>query len=167
MGQGLKQAWFGKYILKAIKSNSVIPPLFELGVENDHGIGSKTLLTEISKLGYAVSYDEVNQYKLSVSIDEDHKLDQIKDGFTHFVADNVDHNTDTLDGKGTFHGMHIIDCSVLNKYLPGKRVKRILTILIRAPIERKVSIKLHWYQGKDVRSLSKYYWLHSITQRKK
>ena len=114
-------------------------------------------MTEISKLGYAVSYDEVNQYKLSVSIDEDHKLDQIKDGFTHFVADNVDHNTDTLDGKGTSHGMHIIDCSVLNKYLPGKRVKRILTILIRAPIERKVSIKLHWYQGKDVRSLSKYY----------
>ena len=102
--------------------------LFGLGVENNHGIGSKTLLTEISKLGYAISCDEVKRYKQSVSMDEDHKLDHIKDAFTHFVVDNVDYNIDTLDGKGTFHGMYIIDCSVLNKYLPGKRVKRILTI---------------------------------------
>ena len=35
-------------------------------------------------------------------MDEDHKLDHIKDGFTQFVADNVDHNTDTLNGKNTF-----------------------------------------------------------------
>ena len=35
-------------------------------------------------------------------MDEYQKLDRPKDGFTQFVADNVDHNTDTLDGKGTF-----------------------------------------------------------------
>ena len=34
-------------------------------------------------------------------------------------------------------------------------MKRIQTILKRKTIERKDSIKLHWYQGKDVRSLSK------------
>ena len=51
--------------------------------------------------------------------------------------------------------MGIIACSVLNKDLPDKRVKRIQTILKRKTIERKDSIKLHWYQGKDVRSLSK------------
>ena len=61
------------------------------------------LLTEISKLGYANSYDEVKRYKLSVLMDEDHKLDHIKDGFTQFVADNIDYNNDTLDGKGTSH----------------------------------------------------------------
>ena len=65
--------------------------LFGLGVENDHGIGSKTLLTEISKLGYAISYDEVKRYKQSVSMDEDHKLDHIKDVFTHLVVGNVDY----------------------------------------------------------------------------
>ena len=80
-------------------------------------------------------------------MDEEHKLDHLKDGFTQFVADNVDHNTDTLDGKGTFHGMGIIACSILNK----TKVKRIQTILKRETIERKDSIKLHWYQGKDVR----------------
>ena len=75
--------------------------LFGLGVGNNHGIGSKTLLTEISKLGYAISCDEVKRYKQSVSMDEDHKLDHIKDAITQFVVDNVDYNIDTLDGKGT------------------------------------------------------------------
>ena len=115
--------------------------LFGLGVENNHGIGSKTLLTEISKLGYAISCDEVKRYKQSVSMDEDHKLDHIKDAFTHFVVDNVDYNIDTLDGKGTFHGMYITDFSVLNKYLPGKRVTQIIKILKKEKIERKVTHK--------------------------
>ena len=40
----LKQASLGQCILKAMKPNSVILPLlFELGVEIDHTIGSKTL----------------------------------------------------------------------------------------------------------------------------
>ena len=64
LGQGLKQASLGQSILKAMKSNSVTPPLlFGLGVEIEHAIGSKTLLTEISKLGYAISYDEVKRKK--------------------------------------------------------------------------------------------------------
>ena len=38
VGQGLKQTWLGKCVLKAMKSNSVIPPLlFGLSVEIDHG----------------------------------------------------------------------------------------------------------------------------------
>ena len=85
-------------------------------------------------------------------MDEDYKLDEIKNGFTHFVAGNVNY---ALDGRGTFHGMGIITCSVLSKDLPDKGVKRISTILKRETIERKDSIKFHWYQGKDVRSLSK------------
>ena len=76
-------------------------------------------------------------------MDGDHKIDHHKDGFTQFVADNMNHNTDTLDGKGTFHGMAIIACSILNKDLPDKRAKRIQTILKRETIERKDSTKLH------------------------
>ena len=103
----------GERNLKAIKPNSVILPLlFRLGIVNDMVLIQKTLLTEISKLGYAISYDEVKRYKQLVSMDGDHKLDHIKDGFTNFVVDNVNHNTNTLEGKGTFHGMHIIDCSI-------------------------------------------------------
>ena len=74
-----------------MKRNIVIPPLlFGLSVVIDHAIGSKTLLTEISKLGYAISYNEVKRYKQSVLMDEDHKLDHLKDRFTQFVADNVE-----------------------------------------------------------------------------
>ena len=31
-----------------------------------------------------------------------------EDAFVQYSADNVDHNTCTIDGKGTFHGMGII-----------------------------------------------------------
>ena len=53
----------GLCILKATRPNSVIPSLlFGLGVEVDHVIGSKTLLIELAKLGYSVSYNEVQRY---------------------------------------------------------------------------------------------------------
>ena len=76
-------------------------------------------------------------------MDEDHKLDHLNDVFTQFVVDHVDHNTDTLDGKGTFNGMGIIAFSILNKDLPDKRVKRRQTVFKRETIERKDSIKFH------------------------
>ena len=58
-----------------MKPNSEIPPLlFGLGVEIDHPIGSKTLLTEFSKLRYAISYDEVKRYKKYFLMDKNHKL---------------------------------------------------------------------------------------------
>ena len=31
-----------------------------------------------------------------------------EDSFITFVGDNVDHNTATLDGKETFHGMRVV-----------------------------------------------------------
>ena len=31
-----------------------------------------------------------------------------EDNFTNLVGDNNDHNTTTLDGSGTFHGMGVI-----------------------------------------------------------
>lgn len=36
----------------------------------DHATGAKMLLTEISKLRYAISYDEVKRYEHSVLMDE-------------------------------------------------------------------------------------------------
>ena len=35
--------------------------------------------------------------------------------FMQYVADNVDHNVRTLDGRGTFHGMGIISVSTFPK----------------------------------------------------
>ena len=67
----LKQAFLGQCLLKAMKPNSVIPPLlFGLGVEIDHTIGSKTLLIELAMLGYSISYDEIKRYKQSLMKNE-------------------------------------------------------------------------------------------------
>ena len=39
-----------------------------------------------------------------------------------FAADNIDHNTITLDGKGTFHGMEIIDALI-----PAQKANRMIS----------------------------------------
>ena len=54
-------------LLQVVKSNSILLPLlFGLFVEIDHITASKTLWTQISTLGYAISYDQVKRYKQSV-----------------------------------------------------------------------------------------------------
>ena len=77
-------------------SKKVIPPiLLALGVELDHMYGSKWLNDELYKLGFAVSYREITKYKQACS-DEQIKLLCPDESFTHFIADNVDHNVCTL-----------------------------------------------------------------------
>ena len=39
----------------------------------------------------------------------------IKEALSQWVADNVDHDINTLTGKGTFHGMGIICAIVVGK----------------------------------------------------
>ena len=51
-------------------------------------------------------------------MNEDHRLDHLKNWFTQFVANNLEHNIDTLDIK-VFYGTDIIIvCSILNKDIP-------------------------------------------------
>lgn len=111
----LKQNTIGHCILQAARPRSVITPtLFGLGVELDHVFGSKWLNTELSRLGFSISYDEVTRYKQSVIQSETMKniLSEYFPGtFSQWVADNLDHNVATLDGQGTFHGMGIIAVS--------------------------------------------------------
>ena len=67
----------------------------------------------LSKLGFSVSYQEVRRYKQSV-VENDDSLNSMvsaRPEFAQWVADNVDQNTTTLDGKNTFHGMEIIGAS--------------------------------------------------------
>ena len=123
----------GECNLKAIKPNSVIPPLlFGLGIVNDMVLIQKTLLTEISKLGYAISYDEVKRYKQLVLMDEDHKLDHILSQTTWTIT--------PILWKVKVPSM---ECTLLIARSKSETFKR------------KVSIKLHWYQGKAVCFFSK------------
>ncbi|KAG1650221.1 hypothetical protein GQR58_028237 [Nymphon striatum] len=111
----LKQQSIGQSIVFAARPRSVIPPImFGLGVHLDHVFGSKWLIEELSHLGFSVSYQEVTRFKQSAMATEDASQISTKfppGTFTQYVADNVDHNLCTLDGKDTFHGMGIIQSS--------------------------------------------------------
>ena len=47
VGSEIKQAAIGENLMKAMKPKSVIPKLFGQGVEMNHIVGLKTLITEL------------------------------------------------------------------------------------------------------------------------
>ena len=110
----IKVSSLGQCITYAARPKSVIPPvLFGLGVECDHLFGSKWLVNELYRLGFSISSEEVGRYKQSVlSENIEDNMPQGPQSFTQWTADNADHNTATLDGKDTFHGMGIIASSI-------------------------------------------------------
>ena len=115
----LKVETIGQCMMKAAMPRSVMPPmLFALAVESDHMFASRWLNTQLFNLGFAETYTNVVRFKQGMVMTED--IDDIlqsrasEDSFTTFVADNVDHNIATLDGKGTFHGMGVI-AAITNK----------------------------------------------------
>lgn len=63
----------------------------------------------MNKHGFCCSYDEVKRYERCASVAEyDPPQNDLPQSFVQYVADNVDHNITTLDGKNTLHGMGII-----------------------------------------------------------
>ena len=152
----LQQASTGKCLLKAMKPDSAIPPLlFALGVEIDHAIGSKSLLIQLSKLGYSISYDEVKQYKQSLMMSESTLLTSVTAGFTQFVADDVDQNVSSLDRRETFHGMGIIAYSMEKKIMPDQRIKTLAKVMKSSDVAKRVGLKFHWYTQPAFKALSK------------
>ena len=88
--------------------------------------GSSWLIDELSKLGFSVSYQEVRRFKQLVAENDDslNSMVSARPEFAQWVADNVDHNTATLDGKNTLHGMGIIAASIGNGSFSCKRIPR-------------------------------------------
>ena len=102
------------------------------------------------KIWLSISSDEVKLFKQSsVSVNstqEDHMTN-----FVHWVVENVDHNIRTLTGKGTFHGMGIIEISPSKlKYDAIKRLKHNKKVDLSA-----TSVKITLYIGPSFHGLSK------------
>jgi len=80
-------------------------------VEMDHIFGLKWLLGELSRLGFSNTVDDVTRYKQSVVCNDDPN-DFIKHAlqgcFSQWSVDNVDHNVQTIVGKGILHGMGLV-----------------------------------------------------------
>ena len=66
----VKQASIGQCILKALRPNSVIPPL-QFGLRVLSTMGLKWLNNELSRLDFTLSYDELLRFKQSVLFDKD------------------------------------------------------------------------------------------------
>ena len=129
--------------------------------------GSAWLSNELSSLRYALGPTETTRFKQSVVEHEDtlSLLDSLIEGgsFTHFIADNIDHNLSTLDGRNTaFHAMGIIaattpedtqspGCSSANR-LPA--VKRYKLKTAKVATHTKL-IPIHYYDPPSEAGLSK------------
>src|SRR6218665_1253048 len=156
----LKQVAICHSIVQAARPRSVLSPiLFGVGVSLDHAFGSRWALHMLSRLGYSISYNEVNVYKQSVMQNQTPDFPQSHpDSFTQWSGDNVDHNINTLDGSGTFHGMGIISMSTPYHRLEGGHfnelaVPRLQRVKVSSLIQNK-AIPILPYNNLDKSSLS-------------
>ena len=108
--EGPKTASIGQSIMQAARPRTLIVPLhIGLGIQMHHHFGSRFLVHSLNHHGFCSSYTEVQKYERSASVHQGTEICGYTPGhFMQFVAGNVDHNTCTIDGKGTFHGMGII-----------------------------------------------------------
>jgi 5'-3' exonuclease len=108
-----KVASIGQAIVQAVRPRAVIAPLqIGLAVQVHHVCRSKFLVDTLHKMGYCLSYGEVLRFEKNAAscIIPDLLVEGIDvvESSLLFAADNVDHNIQTIDGKGTFHGMGMV-----------------------------------------------------------
>ncbi|CAG2196688.1 unnamed protein product [Mytilus edulis] len=106
----VKIASIGQAVMQASRPRALITPLqLGLGVQVHHNFASRFLVSTLNSLGFCSSYYEVQKFESSAAAVQGVDLPgDISNSFVQFVADNVDHNTRTIDGLNTFHGMGII-----------------------------------------------------------
>eukprot|EP00795_Rhopilema_esculentum_P015939 gene15939-biopygen5325 len=105
-----KIASIGQAIMQAARPRTLIAPLqLGLGVQMHHHFGSRFLVDSLHRHGFCCSYSEVQAYERSAAIKDGVELSiPERQTLVQYVADNVDHNIRTIDGRNTFHGMGII-----------------------------------------------------------
>ena len=100
-----------------------MPLQLGLAVQIHNLFGSRFLVDTVYNLGFCSSYSEVMKYEAAAAKTWDIEVDNSERNHSiQFVADNVDHNLDTLDGHNTFHGVGIIatitpSIKLTNQYL--------------------------------------------------
>ena len=110
--------------------------------------GSRFLINSLNKHGYCASYNEVLNYERCAAVSQGTKIPGLNTlssetkHFIQYIGDNVDHNSRTLDGRDTFHGMGIIVAATsrLDSHSVIPRLKNVATedILKLTNIERVI-----------------------------
>lgn len=125
----VKMASIGQAIFQSTRPRVILAPLqVGLGIQLHHHFASRFLIDTLHKLGFSCSYSEVTKFERSASVNDGTEVPNVTtDNFIQYVADNVDHNTCTLDGFDTFHGMGMIATvtpgTSSTKGIPRKTVK--------------------------------------------
>ncbi len=107
---GMKVASIGQSIVQATRRRVLLAPLqLGLGIQLHRHFGSKFLIDTLHRHGFTCSYKEVSKFERSAAMTEGLQIPNISsDNFVHYIADNVYHNMQTIDGHNTFHGMGIM-----------------------------------------------------------
>jgi len=117
----LKIASLGQALMQAARPKAFVAPIqIGVGVALHHLVGSRYIIEHLNKLGFCSSYNEVKTFELSAAVSQGTDLVGIGPcSWMQFIGDNVDHQIQTLDGTGTFHGMGLIAAAT-----PGTRERK-------------------------------------------
>ena len=108
-GAKMKIASIGQAIMHAARPRVLLAPLqFGLGVEMHHHFGACFLIDTLHCHGFFCAYNEVQQFERNAAVSYNTDIPNYMSVFVQCAADNVDHNSKTLDGHNTFHGMGMI-----------------------------------------------------------
>ncbi|KAL8579434.1 hypothetical protein ACOMHN_026799 [Nucella lapillus] len=141
----VKISAIGQAIIQLSRPNTVIAPLqFGLGVLLHRSFASRFLVDLAFHLGFSSSYTEVRKFERNAAHAHGIRLPETTENTViQYMADNVDHDTATLDGRGTFHGMGII-ASVTPGVKAARRVPRRDVSL--KDIKAIGQIKIHFFR---------------------
>ncbi|CAC5372581.1 unnamed protein product [Mytilus coruscus] len=100
----------GQSIVQAAAPRMFMLPLqLALGVQLHPNFSSRFLIDTLNSLGFCSSYTEIQKFECCAAAEKGNDIPNfVAESFLQYVADNVDHNSGTLDGNNTFHGMGIM-----------------------------------------------------------
>ena len=104
----LKIAAIGQAIMQAASPRNLMMPLQVLLAVHLHSRhGKRNIIDELHALGFCKSYHEVRNYLRNAAVSFDNSELSISGDCQNiqFMADNVDSDRDTIDGKNTVHWM--------------------------------------------------------------
>lgn len=135
-------------IMSAVRPRLFLSPVqLALAVTLHRKFGSKQIINICNYLGFCSSYYEATLYESSIMYQDPFSL---KPGsFIQFVHDNADFDTNTIDGRNTFHYMGAIKVITPKENIsPQKPVLRLKKIPTETEINELGSNPLLTYHGK-------------------
>ena len=95
--------------MQGARPRVIIAPLqIGLAVQLHHHYASRFLIDTLSRHGVCSTYDEVLKFNENAALEQGTDIPSFEGQFVQYIADNVDHNVRTLDGRDTFHGMGMV-----------------------------------------------------------